>query len=223
MSKRMTETGKWETPWFRKMSSKHKLLWGWLCDRCDSSGVIDVDWELASFQIGEKVSESDLKAFDQRVSKLPSGKLYLTSFVSFQYGKLSEASRPHAAVISLLRRHGIEIGSEGLPLFTPQIGLAKGIDTLQEQDKDQDKDKTRLRKDRASLEELREFCASVGLPESDGEASFHKWEGNGWKNGTSTIKDWKATIRSWQASGYMPSQKGAQNGHSVTLPPPRGC
>lgn len=57
------------------------------------------------------------------------------------------------------------------------------------------------------MEEVVTFCATLGLPTSDAESTWHKWEGNGWKSGSQRIKDWRATIRSWKASGYMPSQK----------------
>lgn len=65
-------------------------------------------------------------------------------------------------------------------------------------------------RNRASLTEIKDFCTEIGLPESDGEACFYKWEGNGWLNGGKPIKDWRATIRAWKASGYMPSQKTQQ-------------
>lgn len=58
-----------------------------------------------------------------------------------------------------------------------------------------------------TLDEAKAFALELGQPASDGEACFYKWEGNGWKNGTSPIKDWKATMRSWKAAGYLPSQK----------------
>lgn len=76
---------------------------------------------------------------------------------------------------------------------------------------------------RPTLAEIIEFCKNEHLPESDAQATFHKWEGNGWKNGTNPIKDWKATIRSWKASGYMPSQRTATNGgykHPTSTQPP---
>jgi hypothetical protein len=65
---------------------------------------------------------------------------------------------------------------------------------------------------RLTLEEIIEFVKSIGLPESDGIATFHKWEGNGWTNGGRPIKDCKATIRSWKAANYMPSQDNPKNG-----------
>jgi len=63
-----------------------------------------------------------------------------------------------------------------------------------------------------SIEEVVAFCLSHKLLKSDGEAFFWGKEGNGWKNGPNPVKDWKATIRQWKASGYHPSQKkGGQN------------
>jgi hypothetical protein len=62
-------------------------------------------------------------------------------------------------------------------------------------------------KARGTIEEVVEFAKSIGLPESDGEYLFHKWEGNGWTNGGSPVKNWKATIRSWVKGKFLPSQK----------------
>ncbi|WP_309387489.1 hypothetical protein [Cerasicoccus frondis] len=62
-------------------------------------------------------------------------------------------------------------------------------------------------KARASLPEIKEFCDEQGIPEADAEYLYHHWTGNGWMNGGKKIKDWKATIRAWEAAGYMPSQK----------------
>jgi len=59
----------------------------------------------------------------------------------------------------------------------------------------------------SSQSEITEYCLELGLTEADGVSTWEKWEGNGWINGKSKIKDWKATLRSWNAAGYMPSQK----------------
>jgi hypothetical protein len=62
-----------------------------------------------------------------------------------------------------------------------------------------------------SIEEIATFCKTIGLPESDGKATFWKWEGNGWMNGKVPVKNWKATIRQWKESGWMPSIKNPTN------------
>jgi hypothetical protein len=78
-------------------------------------------------------------------------------------------------------------------------------------------------KRKGTLEEIRGFCKELGLPESDGDASFHKWQGNGWRNGTVAIKCWRSTIRAWKANGYMPSQKAnGKNGHAPPVDPMAG-
>lgn len=71
-------------------------------------------------------------------------------------------------------------------------------------------------KNRMTLEELKKFAVEIGLPESDGEATFYKWEGNGWKNGGDPVVDCKATMRNWKTRGFFPSQKNGNgsNGHS---------
>ena len=68
------------------------------------------------------------------------------------------------------------------------------------------KDK-QIAKAKGTLSEIMDYCRDIGLPDSDADYFFNKWEGNGWSNGGRPIKDWRATIRSWKAGGYCPSQK----------------
>ncbi len=60
------------------------------------------------------------------------------------------------------------------------------------------------------LRKVQDFSGGLGLPESDARWFFHKCEANGWTNGGQPIRDWKQTIRSWFAAGYMPSQKNGR-------------
>lgn len=75
------------------------------------------------------------------------------------------------------------------------------------------------KKARGTKEEFEAFAKSIGLPASDGEAIFWKLVASDWKNGRQPVKDWKAMIRQWKASLWMPSQKGQKsngsNGHAV--------
>lgn len=70
---------------------------------------------------------------------------------------------------------------------------------------------------------IEEYCKEIGLPVSDGTACFNKWIGNGWTNRGESIKDWRATIRSWRLQGYLPSQR-AFTGHTngSASPAPKG-
>jgi hypothetical protein len=56
-------------------------------------------------------------------------------------------------------------------------------------------------------EEFDAFFREIGLYPRDAEATWNKWEGNGWTNKGQKIVSWEATVRAWKASGYMPSQQ----------------
>jgi hypothetical protein len=65
--------------------------------------------------------------------------------------------------------------------------------------------------------QLEAFCESLGLPKSDGTATFLKWEGNGWTNNGKPVKSWKATIQNWKLQGFMPSQKPQVNSQGKAI------
>jgi hypothetical protein len=65
-----------------------------------------------------------------------------------------------------------------------------------------------------SEEEIKEYCISIGLPRSDGEAMFLHWSEKKWP------KNWKLTIKKWKSFGYMPSQKQRKNGAHPDNPKP---
>jgi len=133
MSKRFTETEKWRDPWFRKLTPAQKLLWFYLLDNCDQSGVIDFDHEFAEFQIGIKSSEKDIVALSKQLLKLPNGKLWLHKFVRYQYGKLSHDCKPHKPVFAALEKHGISIEE----VFKERLSMpiTEGFQSLQDNTK----------------------------------------------------------------------------------------
>ena len=201
--KRFTETNKWEDPWFRKLKPEMKLLWSWLLDSCDNAGIIDADIELASFQIGYSYPMDTLSEFAHRVIELPCGKFFIPKFIDFQYGTLSRDCKAHNPIFLSLEKHGLK-------------GYPKGIHTLQEKEKEKEQEKeteteekesTPKPKARGTLEEFKGYAVSQNLPENDGEFLFNKLEGNGWMNGKSPVKDWKAVVRTWKSAKWLPSQK----------------
>jgi len=217
--KRFTESSKWSDPWFRKLPIDAKCLWLWLLDNCDCAGIIDADLDLAGFQIG--LSEPLAKALERlgdRVENMD-GKLFIRKFIPYQYGpSLNPSSTVHRGVIKRLQLAGIQspvpiIGHQEketlLKAFPNPLESVKDKDKDKEKDKDKDKAEKAKSKSRPNdRSELDAFFAEVGLSANDAEYAWHHWEGKGWRNGTAAIKDWKATVRSWKAAGYWPSQKG---------------
>lgn len=75
-----------------------------------------------------------------------------------------------------------------------------------------DSDSVVTSKSKCTQKEAEDFCESLNLPRSDGEAMFLHWEDKGWGK----VKDWKATIRKWKAFGYLPSQKNGAHKRPAT-------
>lgn len=130
MSKRFTETAKWDDPWFRKLSPSAKLLWSWLTDKCDAAGIVDPDLELASFQIGLPITESELKELGSRLEKIERGKYIIPGFISFQVGEPSRECRAHKPIFTSLEKHKMERVLNEYPNI---------LDTVQDKDKDKDR------------------------------------------------------------------------------------
>lgn len=106
--KRFTDTEKWRDPWYRELPPRLKCLWQFFCDTCDHAGVFQIDWKLASFEIGEKVTPSDLGAFKDRLEALPSGRFLIRKYIPFQSGVLSETCPAHKPILKLVALHGLE-------------------------------------------------------------------------------------------------------------------
>jgi len=187
-----------------------KVAWEYMWAMCDNSGVWTPNFPLADFQIGKKVDWEKLKTLlVEHVIELGCGKWFLPDFIKTQCGKLNPESRPHMAVITLLRGHGLMYQDSfeiDYPIDYPRT-IHSPQDKDKEKDKEQDKEKNTTKKSKATLDEVIAFARELDLPKTDGEACFHKWEGNGWTNGKAKIVCWKSTMRAWKAAGYMPSQK----------------
>ena len=128
MPNRFTETDKWKKPWFRKLAPEYKLLWVYMLDTCDAAGVWPVDTDLASYCIGAPLDEHEaIKVMKKQIVVLAPTKWLIRDFVSFQYGRLSEACNPHKRVFATLATHGLNPDS-----FTPQGYHGRVPSTLQD-------------------------------------------------------------------------------------------
>ena len=212
MTKRLTETQKWVDPWFRRLPPEFKLAWIYLTDNCDCAGVIDLDRELASFQIGFDVQwEKFFVEAGERIRKLASGKIWVTQFVAFQQGcdELNPENRFHRGIISRLLAAGInhaEFQGPSKPLASPKQGATKGQARppiyIRKQDNKitvkQDNKKTRKAFSKPSLTDVTEYCQERQNT-IDPEAFIAFYETNGWKQSNgNAIKNWKMAVVTWE-------------------------
>lgn len=131
MPKRFTDTDKWKKQWFRKLTPKMKLFWDYVTTNCDYCGIWDIDFEMASFAIGQKYLEEDVMiAFEGKLQQIDEDKLFITSFIHFQYGPKPGVSKQHQSVNRRLEQYGINwegLGGVGRiePTIPRKVGESK--------------------------------------------------------------------------------------------------
>lgn len=123
-----------------------KLVWVYLLDHCDHAGIWDVNFDLMKFHIGEEVSHNEItEAFEDSIQWLNDTKLYLTTFIDYQYkGALNPSNRVHASVLRILSSNTIKWVPKGLA--SPLLGAKdkdKEEDMVMDKDKEQDKEAIR--------------------------------------------------------------------------------
>lgn len=113
MPKRFTDSDKWEDKWFRRLKPDQKLAYLYLLDRCDMAGTIELDEDLAEFQMGCSTDwEGLVKGSDTRLLRLDNGRIWIRKFMDFQHGQLSEHCNAHKAALRLIERYQLPISNE---------------------------------------------------------------------------------------------------------------
>lgn len=109
MAKRFTDTDKWKRQWFRHLKPAMKCFWSYVLDNCNNAGIWEVDFEAASFNVGEELNALDvMEAFRKQYFPFALGKRwFIIDFVDFQYGELKPSSNAHVAVINTLKKHDL--------------------------------------------------------------------------------------------------------------------
>jgi hypothetical protein len=164
VSKRFTDTDKWDRAWFRKLSPKLKCVWFYLLDKCDHAGIYNIDFDAMSFNIGEKITLEEIrKNFGNKLTLVDGDKFLIKAFIDFQYGTLRENNKVHLSIINKLTRLSIDLNnlsdfsvgaSEGLD---SPLDRAKDKDKEKEKDKDKEKDKEKEKEKTEIIFELEKF------------------------------------------------------------------
>jgi len=107
MAKRLSSTEKWDKAWFRKLKPKHKCFWEFLRDKCDLIGLWDIDFEAATFHVGEEISDDVFEVFKGKIIKYKN-KILILGFCHFQYGETLNLKSPiHKKVHDSLKKQKI--------------------------------------------------------------------------------------------------------------------
>jgi len=192
MAKRMTDTDKWKKRFLKDLNYANKLLWLYILDDCNHAGIWDIDLEVASIRIGLEVDFIDLELFKDKIVIFDNNeKVFIPDFIDFQYGELNPNSNVHKSVIALLDKYNLQ-------------GYVKGLQgvqsTLQDKDKDKDKDIVKAKVKRfvkPTIEEIIDYCNERNN-DVDADKFYDYYSSNGWKVGKNAMKDWKASVRTWE-------------------------
>lgn len=139
MAKRFRDTKLSREAWFRRLKPAFKCVWDFLCDECDEAGIWSIDLDALEFFIGEPINLDEFLSVVNkdkvRLEMFGADKIWITGFVEFQYGQLSESCVPHKKIILLLKKYGL------LDRVPGRVGY-RVSDTLQEKKRqEEDKDK----------------------------------------------------------------------------------
>jgi len=131
MAKRFIDTKIWDKAWFRKLTPENKLLWVYILTKCDHAGILDGDWEAASFFLGNSIYEYEEipEVIRNKMIPIDDDQFFIPSFIEYQYGTLRINSKPHLSVIKRLEEKGLN------------NYLQRVMVTLKDKDKDKDIDK----------------------------------------------------------------------------------
>lgn len=130
MAKRFTDSRKYQDPWFRHLNPRYKLIWDYVIHACDHAGIWKVDFDLASFCIGDTYTYEEVSTnLKDKVVMLSKNKWFIPKFIEFQYETLNPENRVHNSVINILTKSGVN---------KPLISTLQGC---KDYNKDKDKDK----------------------------------------------------------------------------------
>lgn len=168
MAKRFVDTEIWKRAWFRALSPKMKCAWIYLCTNCDHAGIWEIDLETMGYFIGQRISLEEItEAF--KVIVFAEDKIFIPSFIAFQYGDLDDSCRPHLSVMKRLRSLGLWDEASNSYL-TVSIQLGNSYLTVQDKDKDKDKEQDkdnkanyRFETQRAQQNKFKELCQIKGI------------------------------------------------------------
>jgi len=109
--KRLTDTEKWDDPWFDALSNAEKNIWSFICDKCDIAGVWKFNLKTLKNKIDPKITiDSFNKILDGRILWLSPEKVFIIRFVNFQNGDISKGdAQIFIAIRKMLLYHGITL------------------------------------------------------------------------------------------------------------------
>lgn len=214
MAKRFIDTGLFDDQWFMNLSKDAKLLWIYLITKCDHAGIIETNERLIEFQTGVKSFKTTAQELGERLFYIRDNYYFIPKYIAFQYPNFPNSRvRQQESAIKILVKFGLFDESKEVfikdianPLVTVSEGLKSNLpaDVKEEEPKPKAKAKAFQK---PTLEEVKAYCIER-KNEVDPEGWINFYTSNGWKVGKNPMKDWKASVRTWERNGINNNTHG---------------
>lgn len=114
MAKRYFDSGKFDDPFYRKLSPELKCTYDYLQSKCNYAGILDIDVDDVNFKVGtreityqliKQTFKDKFIILDEQEDKL---KIFMPRFIWWQYkNELMASNKVHRHVYELLKLEGI--------------------------------------------------------------------------------------------------------------------
>lgn len=229
--RRSVSTRFWSDSWIEELNSDEKLLWLYLLTNQNTNmlGIYELPtFKRICFETGLNV-QSLSKAFEwfERIHKafILQGKfVFMPNWVknqSFNPNMLKSAKKAFADLSNDLKTDLYNLGVESFESLSKgwvilpkiEIEIEKEIEIESEKERIQEKPQKRFSK--PSLLEIQSYCLERKNT-VDTQRFFDYYESNGWRVGKNPMKDWKASIRTWEKSDINVKTQNNEQGVSNT-------
>lgn len=216
MSSRFTETNKWSDPWFQSLTHGSKLLFMYLCDRCNTAGFYEENMREACFHLGitDDQYKGALKGLERGIISVD-GWLWVKNFLRHQKNKdLNPENLAHRGVIRLLQEQLDRFSSN--PDFQSFIAPLEALFRVSCNSKGKEGEEVKEKRSKftkPTVDQVQEEMTrqEVVNPKEEAKMFIAHFSSNGWKiGGKAPMKDWPSAVTTWK---HRQKANGA-NGHS---------
>jgi hypothetical protein len=131
MAKRFTDNEKWQDNWFTDLTNDQKIIWIYLLDHCDNSGLWKVNIKNLNYFCSTNISvEEFIFTFKNRLTQVKEDLFLINKFCLFQYGPDFLNSKNKAVISAINKLIQVGVINEVNGIYTPTIELTKTINTL---------------------------------------------------------------------------------------------
>lgn len=198
MKDRISIVGKWEDTWFMELPPNSKLVFTYVCDKCDGAGIIEFNSRIWPVHIGltkEQVTEA-LKPLQSKLISDKKSKLWVKTHLFWQgYLPLHKGIEEHDWIINRLISNFEKFGS---PKEISDI-LKNVVEPVKNEPAKKRATGERFRFVAPSYEQFRDYYVSQdeNVEVDNIKALFDHYVSVGWKVGAGSkqMKDWEASIR----------------------------